>query len=99
VDGDLRRQQPRIFALLHNSLSLISSGVAILNARPALGFYKIFYNPILKMGAARQTESDARCHWSMGETTQGVANRLHIPNGMLTLVTQSKVRLQQLQLN
>ena len=59
VDGDLRRQKPRVFALLPNSLSLISSGVAILNARPALGFYKIFYNPSLKMGAARQTESDA----------------------------------------
>ena len=33
----------RLFALLPNSLSLISSGAAIFELLAALGFYKIFY--------------------------------------------------------
>ena len=43
MDGDLRRQHPRIFALLPNSLSMMSSGVAIVKRSPDSRFLQDFH--------------------------------------------------------
>ena len=62
-----------LFALLPNSLSLISSGVAIVKRSPTLGFHKISYKtPSKRAHLGQQAERNGPCHLLMTVSASGV---------------------------